>query len=111
MELVRAEVARVAAPARALRFRGCAGDATNPRLGVGAARLPQGAFDGAPWVTPTRKGRTMEISKDQSTRRDTKRWPATRVIGMVFASIGGLIALALLVGGITVLATYAFGRD
>ena len=53
----------------------------------------------------------MEISKDQSTRRDTKRWPATRVIGMVFASIGGLIALALLVGGITVLATYAFGRD
>jgi hypothetical protein len=53
----------------------------------------------------------MEISKDQSRRPDTKRWPATRVIGMVFASIGGLIALALLVGGITVLATYAFGRD
>jgi hypothetical protein len=53
----------------------------------------------------------MEISKDQSTRPDTKRWPATRVISMVFASLGGLIALALLVGGITVLATYAFGRD
>jgi hypothetical protein len=30
---------------------------------------------------------------------------------MVFASIGGLIALALLVGGIVMLATYAFGRD
>ena len=30
---------------------------------------------------------------------------------MVFASIGGLIGLALLVGGIAVLAAYAFGRD
>ena len=36
---------------------------------------------------------------------------ATRVTAMIFVSIGGLIALALLVGGITVLATYAFGRD
>ena len=33
------------------------------------------------------------------------------MIGMVFASIGGLIGLALLVGGIAVLAAYAFGRD
>jgi hypothetical protein len=33
------------------------------------------------------------------------------VIGIVFASIGGLIGLALLVGGIAVLAAYAFGRD
>ncbi len=38
-------------------------------------------------------------------------WTVTRVIGMVFASIGGLIGLALLVGGILLLATYAFGRD
>ena len=38
-------------------------------------------------------------------------WTASRVIGMVFASIGGLIGLALLVGGIAVLAAYAFGRD
>jgi len=30
---------------------------------------------------------------------------------MVFAGIGGLIGLALLVGGIAVLAAYAFGRD
>jgi hypothetical protein len=30
---------------------------------------------------------------------------------MVFASIGGLIGLALLVGGIAVLAAYAYGRD
>jgi hypothetical protein len=30
---------------------------------------------------------------------------------MVFASIGGLIGLALLVGGIAVLVAYAFGRD
>jgi hypothetical protein len=33
------------------------------------------------------------------------------VIGMIFASLGGLIGLALLVGGIAVLAAYAFGRD
>jgi hypothetical protein len=38
-------------------------------------------------------------------------WTAGRVIGMVFASIGGLIGLALLVGGIAVMAAYAFGRD
>jgi hypothetical protein len=30
---------------------------------------------------------------------------------MVFASIGGLIGLALLVGGLAVIASYAFGRD
>jgi hypothetical protein len=48
----------------------------------------------------------MVTPKEQS-----GRWSTTRVIGMVFVSIGGLIALALLVGGITVLATYAFGRD
>jgi hypothetical protein len=30
---------------------------------------------------------------------------------MVFASIGGLIGLALLLGGIAMLAAYAFGRD
>jgi hypothetical protein len=33
------------------------------------------------------------------------------VIGMVFASIGGLIGLALLIGGIAVMAAYAFERD
>jgi hypothetical protein len=33
------------------------------------------------------------------------------VIGMVFASIGGLIGLALLLGGIAVLVAYAFSRD
>ena len=38
-------------------------------------------------------------------------WTASRVIGMVFASIWGLIGLALLVGGIAVIAAYAFGRD
>jgi hypothetical protein len=36
---------------------------------------------------------------------------ASRVIGIVFAGIGGLIGLALLIGGIAVLAAYAFGRD
>jgi hypothetical protein len=38
-------------------------------------------------------------------------WTASRVIGMVFASIGGLIGLALLLGGIAVLAAYLFDRD
>jgi hypothetical protein len=43
--------------------------------------------------------------------RRRSNWTVSRVIGMVFASIGGLIGLALLVGGIAVLAAYAFGRD
>jgi hypothetical protein len=43
--------------------------------------------------------------------RPRSNWTAGRVIGMVFASIGGLIGLALLVGGIAILAAYAFGRD
>jgi hypothetical protein len=46
-----------------------------------------------------------------SPARPPSNWTASRVIGMVFASIGGLIGLALLVGGIAVLAAYAFGRD
>jgi hypothetical protein len=43
--------------------------------------------------------------------RPRSNWTASRVVGMVFASIGGLIGLALLLGGIAVLAAYAFGRD
>jgi hypothetical protein len=46
-----------------------------------------------------------------SAPRPRSNWTAGRVIGMVFASIGGLIGLALLVGGIAVLAAFAFGRD
>jgi hypothetical protein len=46
-----------------------------------------------------------------SAGRRRSNWTASRVIGMVFASIGGLIGLALLIGGIAVLAAYAFGRD
>jgi hypothetical protein len=46
-----------------------------------------------------------------SAARPRSNWTASRVIGMIFASIGGLIGLALLVGGIAVLAAYAFGRD
>jgi hypothetical protein len=42
--------------------------------------------------------------------RPRSNWTASRVIGMVFASIGGLIGLALLVGGIAVLASCAFGQ-
>ncbi len=39
------------------------------------------------------------------------KWTAGRVIGTIFATVGGLIGLALLIGGIAVLAAYAFGRD
>ena len=39
------------------------------------------------------------------------RWTAGRVIGLIFTSIGGLIGLALLLGGIAVMLAYAFGRD
>ena len=46
-----------------------------------------------------------------SPARPPSNWTASRVIGMVFASIGGLIGLALLLGGIAVLAAYAFARD
>src|SRR5215218_8564099 len=46
-----------------------------------------------------------------SAARPRSNWTASRVIGIVFASIGGLIGLALLLGGIAVLAAYAFGRD
>jgi hypothetical protein len=46
-----------------------------------------------------------------SSARPRSKWTAGRVIGMVFASIGGLIGLALLVAGIAILAAYAFGRD
>jgi hypothetical protein len=46
-----------------------------------------------------------------SPARSGSNWTTSRVIGMVFASIGGLIGLALLLGGIAVLAAYAFGRD
>ena len=38
-------------------------------------------------------------------------WSAGRVIGMVFASIGGLIGIALLVGGGAVVAAHLFARD
>ena len=43
--------------------------------------------------------------------RQESDWSAGRVLGMVFASIGGLIGLALLLAGIAVIAAYAFGRD
>jgi len=46
-----------------------------------------------------------------SPARPRSNWTAGRVIGMVFASIGGLIGLALLLGGIALLAAYAFARD
>jgi hypothetical protein len=46
-----------------------------------------------------------------SPARQGSNWTASRVIGMVFASIGALIGLALLAGGIAVMAAYAFSRE
>jgi hypothetical protein len=46
-----------------------------------------------------------------SAGRPRVNWSIGRVIGMIFAVIGGLIGLLVLVGGIAVLAAYAFGRD
>jgi hypothetical protein len=46
-----------------------------------------------------------------SPARPPSNWTAGRVIGVVFASIGGLIGLALLLGGVAVLAAFGFGRD
>lgn len=53
--------------------------------------------------------RAQSDNASPPTRRSS--WTAARVIGMVFAGFGGLIGLALLVGGIAVLAVYAFERD
>src|SRR5215207_8170863 len=71
-----------------------------------------------PALAPRRLGVMTEGGEQRSTSntaaspgRPRSKWTASRVIGMVFASIGGLIGLALLVGGIAVLAAYAFGRD
>jgi hypothetical protein len=43
--------------------------------------------------------------------RAGSRWTAGRVVGLIFASIGGLIGLTLLVVGAAVIALYAFDRD
>ena len=41
----------------------------------------------------------------------SSHWSAGRIIGMVFTSIGGLIGIALLFGGLALVAVYAFARD
>ncbi len=54
---------------------------------------------------------TEESSTAPAPAQPGSNWTAGRVIGMVFTSLGGLIGLALLVAGVTVLAAYAFARD
>ena len=54
---------------------------------------------------PPRTGPTPPPERPQS------NWGPARVIAMVFASIGGLIGLALLLGGIAVMVAYAVARD
>jgi hypothetical protein len=48
---------------------------------------------------------------DPSAAPPQSNWTAGRVIGMIFTGIGGLVGLALLLGGVAVIAAYAFGRD
>jgi hypothetical protein len=65
------------------------------------------------------RGRRLDVNDEQrqtsnmaaSPARRRSSWTASRAIGMVFASIAGLIGLALLAGGIAVLAAYLFERD
>jgi hypothetical protein len=57
---------------------------------------------------------TSEEPQEEPKAPEEKRvsnWSGGRVIGMVLTSIVGLIGLALLVGGIAILAAYAFARD
>jgi hypothetical protein len=56
-------------------------------------------------------GEQRSSSNTAPSSASPRSWTASRVIGMVFASLGGLIGLALLAGGIAVLAAYAFDRD
>ena len=49
------------------------------------------------------------LSGDAPARRSG--WSAGHVIGMVFASIGGLAGFALLIGGLAIIGLYAFARD
>jgi hypothetical protein len=60
-------------------------------------------------MTDTERQRSAPDTAAGPDRRSN--WTAGRVIGMVFASIGGLIGLALVAGGVAVLVAYAFDRD
>jgi hypothetical protein len=48
---------------------------------------------------------------DTPQKAHASNWSAGRVIGLVFASIGGLAGLSLLVAGVAIMAAYAFSRD
>lgn len=54
---------------------------------------------------PTEKGPQPEPARSAS------NWTFGRVIGLIFTAIAGLIGLALLLGGIAIIAAFAFGRD
>lgn len=56
-------------------------------------------------------GGEQRSTSDTGTSQARSRWTASRVIATVFTGIGGLIGLALLLGGIAVIVSYAFGRD
>jgi hypothetical protein len=56
-------------------------------------------------------GGEQRSTSDTAAGRARPRSAASRVIGVLFAGIGGLISLALVVGGIAVMAAYLFDRD
>jgi hypothetical protein len=48
---------------------------------------------------------------DGTTAQARSGWTGGRVAGMVFSSLGALIGLVMLLGGLALVAAYAFGRD
>jgi hypothetical protein len=60
---------------------------------------------------PDGDDRSSTAETAPATAEARSHWTAGRVIGLIFTSIGGLIGLALLLGGLAVMAAYAFGRD
>ena len=50
-------------------------------------------------------------TSDDGASEARSRWTPGRVVATVFTSLGGLIGLALLLGGIAILLAYAFARD
>jgi hypothetical protein len=51
-----------------------------------------------------------ETPPDEPARAGS-RWSGGRVVGLVFTSLAGLLGLAMLVGGLALIAAHAFVRD
>jgi hypothetical protein len=67
-------------------------------------------WDAIAWLMSTPE-QPPQQSTEPTPARPQSNWNAGRVIGMIFASLGGLIGLALLLGGLAIVAAHLFGRD